>query len=71
MLSWNDFQPDFFLLQNKKKHSANSGLLGSLGANPVLGSRVHVHAAALSYNAMPEGKNKVSLQGYLRKVYSI
>ena len=42
-----------------------------MARDPVLGSRVRVHDAALSYNAAPAPKNKVSLQGYSRKVYSI
>ena len=42
-----------------------------MARDPVLGSGMRAHDAALSYDAAPAPKNKVSLQGYLRKVYSI
>ena len=39
--------------------------------DPVLGYRVGAHEAACVYHAAPAPKNKISLQGPLRKVYSI
>ena len=39
--------------------------------DPVLGYRVGAPYAARVYDAAPAPKNKVSLQGPLRKVYSI
>ena len=39
--------------------------------DPVLSYRVGAHDAARVYDAAPAPKNKVSLQGPLRKVYSI
>jgi hypothetical protein len=37
--------------------------------DPVLRRRMGAHDAARVYDAAPTGKNKVSLQGPLRKVY--
>ena len=42
-----------------------------LHQDPVLGYRVGVPYAARVYDAVPAPKNMVSLQGPLRKVYSI
>ena len=39
--------------------------------DPILGYRVGAHDAARVYDAAHAPKNKVSLQGPLRKVYSI